>query len=119
MSESIEDSLEQPRNRFHDLMNAIHASATATALIRKELEHQGIGIGRVEIGITGLLQKVESLSEKVGRIESDVNHKIAGLETKVELLEERFEPVRKAMYWLIAIVVGGVVTAMLALILHR
>ncbi len=126
MSDSGEASLDKPRDRFHDMLNAINSATMGVALIRKEVEHTGQGISRIETAITAVQTQIVGVNDKVGRVETDANLKfselkveIAGVKNDIKSIDERYGTTKNIVYGMIGLIVTGVLLALIGLVILK
>jgi hypothetical protein len=82
--------------------------------LRKQGEAHGLRIDRVEQSV----QRHERILEGVATSEELENVR-ESLDLKLDHFKETFDPIRKALYWVIGFMAAGIGTALLALILKR
>ncbi len=127
MSESADAAaLEKPRDRLHDMFNAINAATMGVALIRKEVEHTGQGISRIEAAITAVQTQIVGVNDKVGRVEADANAKFAelkveivGVKSDIKSIDERYGTTKNIVYGMIGLIVTGVLLALIGLVILK
>ena len=92
--------MDQPVTRWHELRNALNAMAVTLAVVSERQAAASEQGKRIETGVV------------------DMEKQLSGLSTRVTSLEQQFTPVRTVVYGLVALMVTGVVGALIALVIR-
>jgi hypothetical protein len=84
----------------------------ASACTREQLE-TGLAVSatKIETGLAAATAKIDSLHR-------ENQFELANFNQKLDALNEKFSPIMKGIYWVVALILGGFLTQLLNMLLH-
>lgn len=111
----MDAELSKPRDRYHDIANAINAVNIGLALARQEVAHTGQGITQIQNSLMALQTQVSGVNDRVSKVENE----LAVVKGDLRTFDERFTTPRNIVYGMVALILTAVIVALIALVLKQ